>query len=224
MAVRRSSARRCEVMYPKRVRRRYRRPPPRRSCRRFPRSHRSYRRCRRSLRCRQSLLQRRRSCLQRRPAGAVAGDVPADGAGGGAGSGDGVGAGAGADASAAAASAMAELLWLMVAADPTVGNPTEMPMFRKASQLSVSRSRNHPRGNGQVTHDWLLKQYRRKLSENGMDPAKVKLFKLHSPRIIGATTLFASGKSDMHLKSKGRWAGDIAFIYARFCTEISATQ
>jgi hypothetical protein len=114
----------------------------------------------------------------------------------------------------------AKLLWLMVAADPTVGNPTEMPMFRKASKLSVSRSRNHPRGNGQVTHDWLLKQYRRKLSENGMDPAKVKLFKLHSPRIIGATTLFASGKSDMHLKSKGRWAGDIAYIYARFCPEM----
>ena len=67
----------------------------------------------------------------------------------------------------------AELLWLMVvAADPTVGKPTEMPMFRKASKLSVSRSRNQPRGNGQVTHGWLLKQYRRKLSENGMDPAK----------------------------------------------------
>ena len=114
----------------------------------------------------------------------------------------------------------AELLWLMVAADPTVGNPTVMPMFRKASKLSVSKSRNHPRGDGQVTHDWLLKQYRRKLSENGMDPAKVTLFKLHSPRIIGATTLFASGKSDMHLKSKGRWAGDIAFIYARFCPEM----
>ena len=114
----------------------------------------------------------------------------------------------------------AELLWLMVAADPTVGNPTVMPMFRKASKLPVSKSRNHPRGDGQVTHDWLLKQYRRKLSENGMDPAKVTLFKLHSPRIIGATTLFASGKSDMHLKSKGRWAGDIAFIYARFCPEM----
>ena len=40
------------------------------------------------------------------------------------------------------------------------------------------------------------------------------------PRIIGATTLFASGKSDMHLKSKGRWAGDIAYIYARFCPEM----
>ena len=94
-------------------------------------------------------------------------------------------------------------------------------MFRKASQLSVLRSRNQPRGNGQVTHDWLLKQYRRKLSENGMDPAKAILFKLHSPRIIGATTLFASGKAtDMHMKSKGRWAGDTAYIYARFCPEM----
>ena len=71
-----------------------------------------------------------------------------------------------------------------------------------------------------MTHDWLLKHYRRKLSENGMDPATVELFKLHSPRIIGTTTLFASGKSDMHLKSEGRWAGDIAFIYARFCPEM----
>ena len=115
----------------------------------------------------------------------------------------------------------AELLWLMVAADPTVGNPTEMPMFRKASQLAVPRSWNQPRGNGQVTHDWLLKQYRRKLSENGMDPAKVTMFELHSPRIIGATTLFASAKvTDMHMKSKGRWAGDIAYIYARFCPKM----
>ena len=114
----------------------------------------------------------------------------------------------------------AELLWLLIAADPTIGNPTVMPMFRKASKLSVSKSRHHPRGEGQVTHDWLLKQYRRKLSENGMEPAKVKLVKLHSPRIIGATTLFASGKSDMHLKAKGRWAGDVAYVYARFCPEM----
>ena len=33
--------------------------------------------------------------------------------------------------------------------------------------------------------------------------------------------LFASGKvTDMHMKSKGRWAGDIAYIYARFCPEM----
>ena len=54
-----------------------------------------------------------------------------------------------------------------------------------------------------------------------MDSDKVILFKLHSPRIIGATTLFASGKvTDMHMKSKGRWAGDIAYIYARFYPEM----
>ena len=115
----------------------------------------------------------------------------------------------------------AELLWLMVAADPTVGNGSAMPMFRKASKLAVSKARSNPRGDGQVTHDWLLKQYRRKLSANGMEPAKVPLFKLHSPRIIGATTMFASGKvSDMHLKAKGRWSGDIAYIYARFCPDM----
>ena len=54
-----------------------------------------------------------------------------------------------------------------------------------------------------------------------MDPARVPLFKLHSPRIIGATTLFASGKvTEMHMKAKGRWADDIAFIYARFCPDM----
>jgi hypothetical protein len=109
----------------------------------------------------------------------------------------------------------------MVAADPTVGNGKQMPMFRKASKLAVAKARSNPRGDGQVTHDWLLKQYRRKLSENGMDPAKVPLFKLHSPRIIGATTMFASGEvTDMHLKGKGRWSGDIAYIYARFCPDM----
>ena len=54
-----------------------------------------------------------------------------------------------------------------------------------------------------------------------MDSDKVILFKLHSPRIIGATTLFASGKvTDVYMKSKGRWAGDIGYIYARFCPEM----
>ena len=115
----------------------------------------------------------------------------------------------------------AELLWLMVAADPTVGDGKQTPMFRKASKLAVAKARSNPRGDGQVTHDWLLKQYRRKLSENGMDPAKVPLFKLHSPRIIGATTMLASGKvTDMHLNGKCRWSGDIAYIYARFCPDM----
>ena len=115
----------------------------------------------------------------------------------------------------------AELLWLMVAADPTVGDGKQMPMFRKASKLAVTKARSNPRGDGQVTHDWLLKQYRHKLPENGMDPAKAPLFKLHSPRIIGATTMLASGKvTDMHLKGKGRWSGDIVYIYARFCPDM----
>ena len=66
-----------------------------------------------------------------------------------------------------------------------------------------------------------MKWYRLKLLDDGMSPEKVPLFKLHSPRIIGATTLFASGKvTDMHLKSKSRWAGDIAYIYSRFCPEM----
>ena len=72
-----------------------------------------------------------------------------------------------------------------------------------------------------MTHGWLVKQYRHKLTLSGMDPGRVPKFKLHSPRIIGATTLFASGKvTDMHMKAKGRWADDIAYIYARFCPDM----
>ncbi len=37
----------------------------------------------------------------------------------------------------------------------------------------------------------------------------------HVPRIIGATTLAAAGIGSAGLKAMGRWAGDIAFIYAR---------
>ena len=97
----------------------------------------------------------------------------------------------------------AELLWLMIASDPTVGHPGQMPMFRKASHLAVLRTSGDPKGNAQVTHDWLLKRYRLKLLENGMSPEKVPLFKLHSPRIIGSTTMFASGKvTDMHVSQK----------------------
>ena len=37
----------------------------------------------------------------------------------------------------------------------------------------------------------------------------------HVPRIIGATTLAAAGIGSAGLKAMGRWAGDIALIYAR---------
>ena len=115
----------------------------------------------------------------------------------------------------------AELLWLLVAIDPAVGDPTQSPMFKKASKLAVVKARSNPRGDGQVTHDWLVKQYRRKLTEQAMDPARVPLFKLHSPRNTGATTLLASGKvTDMHMKAKGRWSGDTAYIYARLCPDM----
>ena len=33
----------------------------------------------------------------------------------------------------------AELLWLMVAADPAVGDGKQMPMFRKAPKLAVTK-------------------------------------------------------------------------------------
>ena len=38
---------------------------------------------------------------------------------------------------------------------------------------------------------------------------------MHTPRIVGATTLFAGGCTEAELKAKGRWSSDIAFIYAR---------
>ena len=115
----------------------------------------------------------------------------------------------------------AELLWLLLATDPTEGNPSQTPLFRKAAHLSSTKARDNPRGNGQVTASWLIKRYRRKLTEQRMDPARVPLFKLHSPRIIGATTLFASGKvTDMHMKAKGRWSSGIAYVYARFCPDM----
>ena len=44
-----------------------------------------------------------------------------------------------------------------MAADPAVGDGKEMSMFRKASKLAVKKTRSTPRGDGQVTHDWLLK-------------------------------------------------------------------
>ena len=58
----------------------------------------------------------------------------------------------------------AELLWLLFAVDPTVGNPTTSPMSRKASKLAVTKSRHNPREDGQVTYNWPLKQYRHKLA------------------------------------------------------------
>ena len=74
----------------------------------------------------------------------------------------------------------AELLWPLLAVGPVVGNPAAAPMFRKASKLAVAKSRHNPRGDGQVTHNWLLVQYRHKLARSGMiDQARVILFKLH---------------------------------------------
>jgi len=113
----------------------------------------------------------------------------------------------------------AELLWLLLAVDPTVDNPTTSPMFRKASKLAVTKSRHNPRGDGQVTHNWLLKQYRHKLARSGLiDQARVILFKLHSPRIIGATTMFASGCTDFHMKSTGKVAGLVALRIFTHCS------
>ena len=73
-----------------------------------------------------------------------------------------------------------------------------------------------------MTHSWLLKQYRHKLARSNLiDQARIALFKLHLPRIIDATTMFVSGCTDMHMKAKGRWAGDdIAYICSRFCPDM----
>ena len=49
-------------------------------------------------------------------------------------------------------------------------------------------------------------------------PDKIAPCGLTARREHGATALFASGKvTDMHMKAKGRWPGDIAYTYASFC-------
>ena len=89
----------------------------------------------------------------------------------------------GIQANAASFLMTAELLWLLVAVDPAACDPAQTPMLKKASRLAVKQARSNPRGDGQVAHGWLLKQYRRKLTKQRMEPARVSLFKLHSPRI-----------------------------------------
>ena len=46
-----------------------------------------------------------------------------------------------------------------------------------------------------------------------------KLYTMHTPRIVGATTLFFGGCTEAQLKAKGRWSSDIAFIYSRVCPQ-----
>ena len=44
----------------------------------------------------------------------------------------------------------------------------------------------------------------------------IEQFGAHSPRVGGATDLASTGKaSELLLRAKGRWAGDIGAIYAR---------
>ena len=81
----------------------------------------------------------------------------------------------------------------------------------------------HLRANSanQVTHKWLQDRYQNKLAcldarWRIKDP---KLYTLHTPRIVGATTLFAAGCTEAELKAKGRWSSDIAYIYSRVCPQ-----
>ena len=93
---------------------------------------------------------------------------------------------------------------------------------RQKSTPLFHRLSNHRADSfNQVTHKWVQDRYQRKLA--GLDARwrilDPKLYTMHSPRIVGATTLFAAGCTEAELKAKGRWSSDIAFIYARVCPQ-----
>ena len=74
----------------------------------------------------------------------------------------------------------------------------------------------------QCTHKWTQDRYQAKLASLGSEwnIQNPKLHTMHTPRIVGATTLFFGGCTEAQLKAKGRWSGDIAYIYARFCPDM----
>ena len=108
-----------------------------------------------------------------------------------------------------------ELLWIMVMTNPCAKSALKStPLFQRLGHRRAGSS-------NQVTHDWVVKRYQTKLASLGTDWGIVnpKLYTMHTPRIVGATTLFAAGCTEAQLKAKGRWSSDIAFIYARVCPQ-----
>ena len=109
-----------------------------------------------------------------------------------------------------------ELLWIMVMTNPCAESALKStPLFQRLGHRRAAGSSN------QVTHDWVVKRYQAKLAV--LDPdwgvLNSKLYTIHTPRVVGATTLFAAGCTEAQLKAKGRWSSDIAYIYVRVCPQ-----
>ena len=109
----------------------------------------------------------------------------------------------------------AELLWLMSALIPCKADRlSSTPLFLRVKNLRAGSS-------NQCTHKWTQDRYQAKLAALGPEwnIENPKLYTMHTPRIVGATTLFFGGCTEAQLKAKGRWSSDIAFIYSRVCPQ-----
>ena len=109
----------------------------------------------------------------------------------------------------------AELLWLMAAFIPCPSDRlSATPLFLRVKNLRAGSF-------NQCTHKWTQDRYQAKLASLGSEwnIQNPKLYTMHTPRIVGATTLFFGGCTEAQLKAKGRWSSDIAFIYSRICPQ-----
>ena len=108
-----------------------------------------------------------------------------------------------------------ELLWLMSALIPCKADRlSSTPLFLRVKNLRAGSS-------NQCTHKWTQDRYQAKLAalSSEWNIENPKLYTMHTPRIVGATTLFFAGCTEAQLKAKGRWSSDIAFIYSRVCPQ-----
>ena len=72
----------------------------------------------------------------------------------------------------------------------------------------------HPKAGKPIDRDHIWPLYKAILEKAGLSAA---LFGLHTPRIIGATTLCLGGATEMDLRAMGRWSSDVMYIYVRKC-------
>ena len=73
------------------------------------------------------------------------------------------------------------------------------PLFLRLNNLRAGSS-------DQCTHKWTQDRYQAKLAALGPEwnIQNPKLCTMHTPRIVGATTLFYGGCTEAQLKAKGR--------------------
>ena len=108
-----------------------------------------------------------------------------------------------------------ELLWIMVMTNPCAESALKStPLFQRLGHRRAGSS-------NQVTHDTVVKRHQANLAVLGPNWGVLnsKLYTMHTPRIVGATTLLAAGCTEAQLKAKGRWSSGIAYIYARVCPQ-----